>query len=77
MKAQIQIKLFATLQQFSPPSADSYGIQQGMSIRSLLKELDIPETRVRLIFIDGLRAELSSTLKGGERVGIFPPVGGG
>jgi molybdopterin converting factor small subunit len=77
MKAQIQIKLFATLQQFTPPSADSYGIDPGISIRHLLKELDIPETKARLIFVNGLKAELSSTLNGGERVGIFPPVGGG
>jgi molybdopterin converting factor small subunit len=77
MKSQIQIKLFATLQQFTPPSADSYKIEPGMSIRSLLNELEIPESKARLIFIDGLKAELSATLHGGERVGIFPPVGGG
>jgi sulfur-carrier protein len=77
MKAQIQIKLFANLRQFTPPSADNYEIEPGISIRSLLKELDIPEIKARLIFINGLKAELSSTLNGGERVGIFPPVGGG
>lgn len=77
MKSHIQIKLFATLQQFMPPSADKYGIDAGTSIRNLLKQLDIPEKKARLIFIDGVKADLSATLKGGERVGIFPPVGGG
>ncbi len=77
MKSYIQIKLFATLNRFTPQEADSYQIDVGTSIRQLLKQLDIPEKKARLIFIDGVRAELDATLNGGERVGIFPPVGGG
>ncbi len=48
-----------------------------MSVRILLEQLNIPEEKARLIFIDGVKANLSATLQGGERVGIFPPVGGG
>jgi len=77
MKPQIQIKLFAGLQRFTPPSADNYSIEAGISIRNLLEQLDIPEEKARLIFVNGVKADLTSTLDGGERVGIFPPVGGG
>jgi molybdopterin converting factor small subunit len=77
MKSHIQIKLFATLQRFMPASAENFAIEAGTTIRSLLQQLDIPEDKVKLIFIDGLKADLTATLKGGERVGIFPPVGGG
>ena len=77
MKPHIQIKLFASLQEFTPPSSDSYPIDQGLSIRILLKQLDIPPEKAKLIFINGVKADLAATLKGGERVGIFPPVGGG
>jgi len=77
MKSQIQLKLFATLHEFEPPSSDSYSIEQGMSVRELLEQLDLPLEKARLIFIDGIKADLAATLKGGERVGIFPPVGGG
>ncbi len=77
MKPQIQLKLFATLDQFTPPSADSYTIDQGMSIKDLLDQINIPRTKAKLIFINGVKAELTSILEGGERVGIFPPVGGG
>lgn len=77
MKPHIQIKLFATLQKFMPPSAEKYAIEAGTTVGSLLQQLDIPPDRIKLVFIDGVRAELTSTLKGGERVGIFPPVGGG
>jgi molybdopterin converting factor small subunit len=77
MKAHIQLKLFATLNRFTPPSADSYSINAGISIHKLLEQLNIPEKKARLIFIDGVKADLDATLDGGERVGIFPPVGGG
>ena len=60
-----------------PPSGEKYRIDPGISIRSLLEQLNLPEEKAKLIFIDGIKANLSSTLDGGERVGIFPPVGGG
>jgi sulfur-carrier protein len=77
MQTHIQIKLFATLQRFMPASAENYAIEAGTSIRTLLQQIDIPEDKAKLIFIDGLKAELTTVLKGGERIGIFPPVGGG
>ena len=77
MNSHIQIKLFAGLQPFMPPSGEKYPINPGISIRIILEQLNIPQEKARLIFIDGIKANLSSTLEGGERVGIFPPVGGG
>jgi len=77
MKSHIQLKLFATLQQFTPPSGENYSIEPGISIGYLLEQLNIPQEKAKLIFINGIKANLSTTLSGGERVGIFPPVGGG
>jgi molybdopterin converting factor small subunit len=77
MKSQIQIKLFAGLQSFSPSTAEHFEIMPGMTIRELLTEIQIPLEKARLIFINGIKADLDTRLKGGERVGIFPPVGGG
>ncbi len=77
MESYIQIKLFATLQQFTPPSPDNYRIDPGINIINLLDQLNVPPEKAKLIFIDGVKADLSATLNGGERVGIFPPVGGG
>ena len=77
MQAHIQIKLFATLQKFMPASAENYAIETGTTIRTLLQQIDLPENKAKLIFIDVVKAELTTVLKGGERIGIFPPVGGG
>lgn len=77
METQIQIKLFATLSKFRPAASDHYPITPGISIHKLLDELGIPQEKAKLVFIDGVKRDLSSVLQGGERVGIFPPVGGG
>lgn len=77
MTSYIQLKLFATLKSFMPPTGEKYCIVPGITIFNLLEQLNLPREKVRLIFIDGIKADFSATLSGGERVGIFPPVGGG
>jgi molybdopterin synthase sulfur carrier subunit len=77
MAAHITINLFASLKKFTPVSSDSYPVKPGMTVKKLLKELCVPEDEVKLIFIDGVKHDIASILKGGERVGIFPAVGGG
>ncbi len=73
----IQLKLYATLQGFMPDVGEEYPICPGMTVQDLLAQIHLPAEKAKLIFIDGTKAELSSRLEGGERVGLFPPVGGG
>lgn len=77
MRTHIQIRLFATLNRLTPPSADNYPIQKGIDIRQLLKQLDVPPEQVKLVFINSVKADLNTPLQGGEKVGLFPPIGGG
>ena len=77
MQSHIEIKLFANLQKFMPASAENYTIETGITVGALLQQLDIPQDMTKLVFVDNVRAELTSILKGGERVSVFPPVGGG
>jgi sulfur carrier protein ThiS len=77
MIAHIKLKLYATLQAFTPATGEEYPISAGMTVNDLLVQLNLPAEKAKLIFIDGTKAEPSARLQGGERVGIFPPVGGG
>jgi sulfur-carrier protein len=77
MKPTIEIKLYATLLPFTPANADSYPIESGTSIEKLIEELKIPKDQVKLVFSNGVRSNLGAMLKAGDRIGIFPPVGGG
>lgn len=77
MEATIHLKLFATLQAAQPAGGEEFPIRPGIRIRDLLQQLGISPLQAKLIFVNGVHARLDDTLQGGERVGIFPPVGGG
>ena len=73
----IELRLFAGLQVYRPDSWEAYPVESGTTIRQLLQALAIPETKAKLLFVNGIKVDLDAKLTGGERVGIFPPVGGG
>lgn len=77
MKTHIQIKLFADLSAYAPPEEDHFPIEAGTTVRRLLEDIRVPVRKVRLVFINNIKGDLDSILRGGERVGIFPPIGGG
>ena len=77
MEMHINIQLFASLSNFTPVSAEKHPIAPGTTVGMLLEHLGVAENEVKLIFVDGKKGDLTSTLQGGERVGIFPTVGGG
>lgn len=75
--SHVQLKLFASLTPLSPENADQVPIEPGISVKELLERLEVPIAKAHLIFINGVKRSLDTLLKGGERVGIFPPVAGG
>jgi molybdopterin synthase sulfur carrier subunit len=75
--AFIELRLFATLAAQLPDNALHYPIEAGTTIDQLIKLLGVAAPDARLVFINGVRSTLEDQLFGGERVGIFPPVGGG
>jgi len=77
MKPQIHLKLFATLRKYLPEKPEAYPIEPGMTIRDLIQQLGVPVSDVKLIFINSVKSDMAARLKGGERIGLFPPVGGG
>ena len=77
MNTHIELKLFATLKRFKPEDSDNYPIRSGLTVSDLLGQLGIPPAEVNLVFINDQRGNLTATLEGGERISIFPPLGGG
>lgn len=78
MKTKIQVKLYATLQKQIPRGdLNRFEIDAGATIEQVLAALNIPVSEAKLVFVNGKKASLTTSLNGGERVGIFPPVGGG
>ena len=74
---QIDLKLFVTLAKYLPAGAGAYEIKEGTCVRDLIKDLGIPRDVVKLIFINGKKQDGNYRIQHKDRVGIFPPVGGG
>lgn len=77
MPIHISINLFATLASFQPQNAERYALEAGTTVQAVLLELGVPLKDVQIVFINGVKAELDATPQDGDRVGIFPAVGGG
>ncbi len=77
MADKISINLFATLSKYSPENNQNYPIKSGMIISDIIQTLDLPKDLVKLIFLNGVKCNGETALKDGDRLGIFPPVGGG
>lgn len=73
----IQIKLFATLSKYMPATSEHYPATSGITAGKLANQLNLPASEVKLIFINGRKCSPDTVLREGDRIGIFPPVGGG
>ncbi len=52
-------------------------LPEGSTADDLVKMLNIPEELPLIIMINGRRETEDTKLKKNDRIGIFPPVGGG
>ncbi|MBI1881407.1 MAG: MoaD/ThiS family protein [Chloroflexi bacterium] len=78
---QVQVKLFASLTQYMPGlrpgSPFEVGLPDGATLADLVRQLDLPQAEVKVIFVNARAQPLSYVLNPGDEVGLFPPVGGG
>lgn len=76
----IEIKLFATFSKYLNNELISNGTMEVPSVTTvndIISSLKIPPEQVRLIFVNGQHANTTTLLKDNDRLGLFPPVGGG
>ena len=73
----IQLKCYASLDTFQPQNGDAFPILPGETLAAVEARLGIPEGEVTLRFVNGRAVDPDAVLQDGDRVGLFPPVGGG
>jgi sulfur carrier protein ThiS len=77
----IQVFLNATLRQYvqgyDPYRGLTLEAPPGAPVSDLILRLGLPPEEVTLIMVDGVRRPPDFPLAGRERVGLFPPIGGG
>ena len=76
---RLEIKLFATLKPYmkNVPEDGFLEMPDGCDVAAVIEKLTLPDEDVRLIFLNGRHASREHLLSDGDRVGFFPPVGGG
>ncbi len=78
---KVIVKLYASLSSLMPEGASGDGVvidvKDGLRVNELLRELNVPEKSIKIVFLNGVHAKGDEVLKEGDRVGVFPPVAGG
>ena len=77
MTATIKIKLYATLAKHIPENPEAFPIKNGIRVKELAENLGVDVSAVKMVFINGIKKDIETRIWDGDRVGLFPPVGGG
>lgn len=72
----VNVKLFATLR-VNRFSEKRFDLTQGKTVGELIKELELPQEQISIIFVNGRHAKFDTILNEGDEVSFFPPIGGG
>jgi molybdopterin synthase sulfur carrier subunit len=77
----LQVFLNASLRPYVPGYNPYEGVilevPPGTPVSRIISRLGLPPEEVTLIMVNGVRQQPDFPLQGGERLGLFPPIGGG
>jgi len=71
------LKCYATLSALQPENAGHFPLEPDETVERLIARLGIPGEEVAVVFVNGRTAPRETVLADGDRVGLFPVVGGG
>ena len=76
----LEVRLYATLRRYTPDSPDGVikvDVPEKSTVLALVQKIKIDPAEIHLIMVNGIGCELDKIVNEGDRVGLFPPVGGG
>lgn len=78
---KVEVRAFSGLEKFLPDmrfgEPVEVEIEKGYTLKDLLTKLKIPLDEVFAVLVNGRHRDWDYTLQEGDRVSMFPPVGGG
>ncbi|MFC2082460.1 MoaD/ThiS family protein [Candidatus Bipolaricaulota bacterium] len=79
---RVEVRLYAIFSKYAPTqrAGDRFDVDvaDSASLSDLIERLQIPEAEVHLAIVNGLVVhDRTRILQDNDRVGLFPPVGGG
>ena len=80
-RIRVEVRLYASLEKAKPSLKAGQPfpleIEAGAHVEQLVERLGIAPATVRLIFVNGVVRRLDRVLSEGDRVALFPLIGGG
>ncbi len=73
----ISVKCFATLAEYQPADPELVTVPEGATAGDVIDQLAVPREEVQIIFVNSRHAKPETVLQEGDKVGLFPAVGGG
>ena len=76
----VEVRLYATLRRYAPNSSGgvlTVEVPLDYTVAELLNRISIELTEVHIIMINGVISTPTTSLHEGDRLGLFPAVGGG
>ena len=62
---------------YNPYEGITLEVPPGTPVSRVISRLGLPPEEVTLILVNGARKQADFSLEGEERLGLFPPIGGG
>jgi len=72
----ISVKSYATLRGYQPEDG-ALEVEESASVNTVLQKLGLPPEEAKVVFVNGRHASLDQVLKEGDKIALFPAVGGG
>jgi molybdopterin converting factor small subunit len=72
----IEVRFFATLREGRGKIAQ-ISAEEASAANDILRRFDIPEEEVSILLINGFHSKPGDSVKDGDVISLFPPVGGG
>lgn len=76
----VEVHLYATLRRHVPTAPKgvlTMDVADGSTASALIAALNIDAGEVHMLMVNGVLAPDSQVLRDGDRVGLFPAIGGG
>lgn len=77
LKVFLSSSLRKYVSQYNPVKGIEIELEDKSTVAEICRNIDVPVEQIKVIMVNGRNAEFDSVLKGDERIGLFPSIGGG
>lgn len=77
LKVFLSSSLRKYVSQYNPVEGIEFELDDKSTVAEICRKINVPVEQIKVIMVNGRNAEFDSVIKGNERIGLFPSIGGG